>query len=200
MVQVDVQICEDGALGLHPRNPCQSGLDIGVRRMRRVAQRIHDPSLHTFKCCKSGIIQTADIAGISQFAEAESQGFYGAVRLRKGQHRNGAPCPIDREWRKRFGDNMAVDNGRIFGAARRFKTIGELARQMGQGGFVGIHIDAFSHQKCQRAQIVDAIGLVGMGMGHQHSVEAGHARGQQLLAHIGRGVDQKRRAAAAHEQ
>ena len=63
---------------------------------------------------------------------------------------------------------------------------------MVERGVVGIHLDALFHDEGQRAQIVDAVGLVGMGMRHQHAVEWRHARGQQLLAHIGRGVDQHR--------
>ena len=44
----------------------------------------------------------------------------------------------------------------------------------------------------QRAQIVDAVQLVGMVMGHQHAVQMRDARVDQLLAHVRRGVDQHR--------
>ena len=52
-------------------------------------------------------------------------------------------------------------------------------------GAVRVHVDALPHQEHQRAKIVDAVGLVGMRMCHQHTVEMGDARGEQLLAKIG---------------
>ena len=42
----------------------------------------------------------------------------------------------------------------------------------------------------KRAQIVDAVGVVGMLMGVEHAVEPVDVGIEQLLAQIGRGVDQ----------
>ena len=48
-------------------------------------------------------------------------------------------------------------------------------------------------------QIVDAVGVVGMRMGHQDAVEPLDAGLDQLLAQVGRGVDEDRGRAAAAE-
>ena len=42
----------------------------------------------------------------------------------------------------------------------------------------------------QRAQVVDPMGVVGMLVGEQHGVEPVHVGVEQLLAQVGRGVDQ----------
>src|ERR1700742_151440 len=44
VVEVDMQIGQDGALGLYPRDPVEGLREMGVARMRRVAQGVDDPA------------------------------------------------------------------------------------------------------------------------------------------------------------
>ena len=57
---------------------------------------------------------------------------------------------------------------------------------------VGMNIDPFAHGEHQRAQIVDAVKLVGMVVGDEDAVQMRGPRIDQLLAHVRRGVDQHR--------
>src|SRR6185437_17145445 len=49
---------------------------------------------------------------------------------------------------------------------------------------------------CDGAKIVDPVGLIGVFMGQKHRVEVVHMGVNQLLAQIGRGVDQDPRCSA----
>ena len=64
-----------------------------------------------------------------------------------------------------------------------------------RGRFIQIDLDAAALVDEERAQIVDAVGMVGMLMRDQHAVEPVDFGIEQLLAKIGRAVDQNARAA-----
>jgi len=65
-----------------------------------------------------------------------------------------------------------------------------------RGRFVHIDVHAAALVHKQRPQIVDAVGVVGMLVGEQHAVEPVDLRLEQLLAAVGRAVDQNARNAA----
>src|SRR5690242_11249762 len=60
IIDVDMQIGQNGPFGLHAGDPFERGFDIGVGGMRRIAQRIDDPGLDTFKCRESFFVQVTD--------------------------------------------------------------------------------------------------------------------------------------------
>ena len=66
---------------------------------------------------------------------------------------------------------MAGENGRVFASLRCCKAIAELGHQMFESRRIGMHIDLAAHELAERTKIVDAVGLIGMGMGHQHAVQ-----------------------------
>ena len=84
----------------------------------------------------------------------------------------------------------ALRIGGIIAARRRFEAIIEFLADACHAGAVAPQIDPAFAQNGQHAQIVNAVQLVGMIMGDQHAVQARDFRIQQLLAHVGRGVDQ----------
>ena len=49
-----------------------------------------------------------------------------------------------------------------------------------------------AHGEAEWPQIVDAVGVVGMGMAHEDAIKTLHASVDQLLAQIGRGVHEDR--------
>ena len=59
--------------------------------------------------------------------------------------------------------------------------------------FVEIDIDAPALLEEERAQVIDAVGMVGMLVGVEHAVEPIDLGIEHLLAQIGRGVDQNAR-------
>ena len=74
IVQIDMHVGEDGALGLHPRDPFQRARQIGVAGMGRVAQRIHDPAFHAFQRREGSFVQRIDIAANKRAGRSGSPG------------------------------------------------------------------------------------------------------------------------------
>ena len=100
---------------------------------------------------------------------------------------------------------------RIFAARRRLEAIAEPGAHDGGGVFIHVQIEPAALLDEQRAQIVDAVGVVGMFVAVENGVEPIHVRVEKLLAQIRRSVsiqaprdavaavplDQKRRSPAA---
>ncbi len=82
------------------------------------------------------------------------------------------------------------DDRRIFAARRRAETIAEPVQKDFRGRLCGIDIEPAALVHEQRPQIVDSVGVVGVFVGDQHAVEPWHVGVEQLLAKVGRGVDQ----------
>ena len=76
---------------------------------------------------------------------------------------------------------------RIFAAGRRHEAIAEAGVQGARGRLVEIDVDAAALVHEKRAQIVDAVGMVGVFMRDKHAIEPVHLASQQLLAQIRRG-------------
>ena len=55
---------------------------------------------------------------------------------------------------------------------------------------IGIDIDRLFRQPVDAAQFIDAVAMIGMGMGVKNGVEFLQIAIEQLLPHIGRGIDQ----------
>src|SRR3974377_11993 len=58
---------------------------------------------------------------------------------------------------------------------------------------IQIHIDSPAMLDDQRAQIIDAMGMVRMGVGEEYPIEPIHTGIEKLLTQIGRGIDQNAR-------
>ena len=62
IIHVHMQVGEDGAGGLHPRDPFQGAAEMGMCGwMRRAPQRIDDPAVHAFKRREGVFVQPVDI-------------------------------------------------------------------------------------------------------------------------------------------
>src|SRR5262249_58724405 len=92
---------------------------------------------------------------------------------------------------------------RIRGARRRLQAIGEALVKRAGGALVDIERDALAAVNEQAAQVVNAVGMVGMLMRIEHGVEPIDLGVKQLLAQIRRRIDQdtgNARAGAALDQ
>ena len=94
------------------------------------------------------------------------------------------PCPSTVTALPRHQPVLGHDR-RIFAAGRRHEAIAETGVHGARGGLVEIDVDAAALVHEQRAQIVDAVGVVGMLMGDQHAVEPIDLGLEQLLAQSG---------------
>src|SRR5262249_42508502 len=73
-------------------------------------------------------------------------------------------------------------------------------RHLVERSLVGVERDCPVHQPVDGAKIIDSMQMIGMGMGQDDRVETVDLGGKQLLAQIGRGVDQHGLAAALDQQ
>ena len=90
---------------------------------------------------------------------------------------------------------MPAQDWRIVAALRRDEAIREPRHDVLGGRQVEIDRNALAHVNNDRAQIIHAVGLVGMFMRQEHRVDVIDVGGKQLLAQIGRGVDHDARGA-----
>jgi len=60
----------------------------------------------------------------------------------------------------------------------------------GRGAGVGVDGQVAPHQLVEPAEVVEAAGVVGVGVGHQHRVDPVEPDRQRLETKLGRGVDQ----------
>ena len=97
------------------------------------------------------------------------------------------PAPADREGAV---DVVHVENRRIRAALGLDEGIAEPVEQAVAGRAVGPDRQAGAGVEHDLAQIVDAVHVIGMGMGVDHRIERADARIHQLRPHVGRGVDQ----------
>ena len=86
-------------------------------------------------------------------------------------------------------DVVTVQNRRIVAAGRRNKAVGEPRHDVFRGRLVQIDRNASALMQHDRTEIVDPVGLVGMLMGQEHRIDMIDIGVDQLLAQIGRGVD-----------
>ena len=85
---------------------------------------------------------------------------------------------------------MRVRDRRILAAGRRHEAIAEAQLEHPPGRLVAVDVDAPPLGEEQAAQVVDAVGVVGMLMGIEHAVDPVDAGVEELLAQVRRGVDE----------
>ena len=112
--------------------------------------------------------------------------------LRERQQVDGAAGPVDAD-RLAGLDAMARQERRIGAALRRAEAIAEAFVEPVLRRVVGIDRYRPPHRHPERPKIVDAVYMVGMGMGVDDGVDARHAGADQLRAEVRPGVDQDAR-------
>ena len=85
---------------------------------------------------------------------------------------------------------MVCHNGRIFAAGRGPKAVAEPHMQNSGSMFVHVNGNSAPVLDDERAKVVDAVGMVGVGMSEKHRVEPIDVRIEKLLPQIRRGINQ----------
>jgi hypothetical protein len=190
-IKIAVQIGEDRALRLQPFDPGQRLADAEMAGMRTVAQRIDDPQIEAFERLDALCGQINEVARIGDAAEAISERGNIAVVLQERQNRDRTALPFDRQRLARF-DAVFGSDRRIIAARRRYETVAEAHEQHAPGRLVDVNVEPTLPLHIQSAQIVDAVGMIGMLVRVEHAVEPVDFGVEELLAQVGRGVDQNR--------
>ena len=114
--------------------------------------------------------------------------------LQERQRGDTAAVAVDGH-RMAGNDAMLIGDRRIAAAGLRDEAIVEAVKHHPRGRLVEVHVETAFLMDEKAAQIVDAVGVVGMLVGDEHGIEPVRVGGQQLFAQVRRRVDQYARLA-----
>src|SRR6478736_6017324 len=78
-------------------------------------------------------------------------------------------------------DLVAIEDRRILAICRHIEAIGEALPELLPRQPVVVHGNTAAPVISHHAQIIDAVGVIGMVVGEEHAVEPAHAGVEQLL-------------------
>ena len=143
VIEIGVQIGQDGAARLEPLDPGERVVEREMARVRPVAQRIDDPDVEAGERRDALRRQAAQVARIGEVAEAEAEEAMSPCSCRIGSAVIGAALPLD-------GDGLAGrqpvlgDDRRIVAAGRRREAIAEAGAHRLRRVLVEIDVDALA--------------------------------------------------------
>src|SRR6266403_1718561 len=163
--------------------------------MPGVAQPVDNPEIEIFKMMPALARDVVDIRGIGGITDAITERWYIAVTQNKRRKRHRTALPFDRAALTGF-DEVTVQDRRVVAFRWRHKTIGKPQQDLIGGRLAQIDRKAAALMQHDGTQIVDAVGLVGMLMRQKYRVNVIDLGVDQLLAQIGRGINQDSRNSA----
>jgi hypothetical protein len=158
---------------------------MGVARVRPLAQTVDQPDLHPLERRHRRLGQMIAVGRIGEGAHPEAPGRGATVALLEGRDLElpDRERPVERDRAQRRAPPAAAG----LGAEER---IGEALADAPEHRGIAIGIDRPPHEVVQRAHVVDAVHVVGVGVRVDDRIEPLDARLQALVAQIGRGIDQ----------
>ena len=169
-------------------DPLQRQRQMRMGRMRFAAQRVDDPTLKPLKLLPRRLGNGHHIGDIGQAPNPKPQSLHRAMidhhrretdRPRWPRHLKGAMC-----------DSVQIKDGRVGRVFGLHERIGKPRQQRLLRRMIGPDRQPLPHVEDNLAQIVNAMGVIGMRMGEHHAIQRANPGIQKLLAHVGRGVDQ----------
>ena len=159
---------QHGARRTNAADPAQRPFEMAVRRVRRQADAVDDPGRDAGERLESRVVELDDIGRIAEIADTET-----------GRERREAVILLKRPNRHAGGFERAVDD---VGPQRRpvkpcillesiLKSLGDQRQHRCRGP----DRDRLPHPLVDRPQIVDAVDVIGMGMGVEQGVDPLHA-------------------------
>src|SRR4029077_1370000 len=194
IVEVDMHMGEDRAFRPHALDPGQRLIDAEMARMRGVAERIDDPYIEIAQISQRLLRKIAHVRRIGDTAEAEAERLAGAVDLPEWQRLDHPARALDHH-RDAGGQLMLVQDWRIVAAGKRLEAIREARAELIACYLVEIDLDAPMTVISDHAQIIDAMGMVGVVVSIEHAVEPTDPKIEQLLPQIGWRVHENTRRA-----
>ena len=115
--------------------------------------------------------------------------------LEDGEGRDRTALPVDGDAPAGLEPVLGHDR-RVLAARGRLEAIAKAGVQCLGCGLVQVDVDRSSPRDKQPAQVVDAVGMIGMLMGEEHRVEPIDLGVEKLLAQVRRSIDQNASDAA----
>src|SRR6266550_8838404 len=163
--------------------------------MPGIAEPVDDPEIEIFQMMPALARNVVDIRLIGGVTDTITERRNVAMLQKEGRNHYSAPLPFDGLALAAF-DRMLVEDRRIGAARRRHKAIGKPVHDIFRGRLAQMDRNASALMQHDGTEIVDAVGLVGMLMGEEYRVDMIDLGVDQLLAQVGRGVDQDTRDSA----
>src|ERR1700676_2994765 len=150
VIEVGVQIGQDGAPGFYAFDPAKRVLERKVTRVRPIAQAIAIPTAGAAKGRTVLRWNAAEVARIGEVAEAEAERGDIAVLLEERQDGDRSALPLDGD-RRPGGQPALGQDRRVVAAGRRCEAIAELGVHRRRGVIVEMDVDAPVPLEEQRA-------------------------------------------------
>src|SRR5262249_54641236 len=122
IINIDVQMRQHGALGLHAPDPIQSLGHGKMARMGRVAERVEDPNVQPLQVRQGLLWQIVQIAGIGHTLDAKAKRVDITVNLAEGLEGKSAARSAYCD-RGKIVDDVALHDRRIARSWRRLEAI-----------------------------------------------------------------------------
>jgi len=183
---------EPGAARLEFVNESEGLFDGLVHGMRNIAEGVEDEVIEVLEKGSGGFGEAAEIGEIRGAAEAEAEHVHFAVEERHGNNGNA-------EKLEGAFDFVQDDAGNGAEGGLGVEDVGEGAANHAEGflGAVDGHGGALAD--VEGANIVEALDVIGVGVGEKNGFEAFQTRGEGLGAEIGGGVNDDVLAIAGEE-
>jgi len=183
---------EPGAAGLEFVNEGEGLFDGLVHGMRNIAESVEDEVVEVLEKRSGGFGEAAEIGEIRGAAEAEAEHVHFAVEKWHGN--NGNAEKLEGSF-----DFMKDDAGNGAEGGLGVEDVGEGAANHAEGflGAVDGHGGALAD--VEGANVVEALDVIGVGVGEKNGFETFQVRGEGLSAEIGGGVNDDVLAIAGEE-
>src|SRR4051794_12480954 len=159
-----------------------------------IAQPVNNPELQVSQRRPALLGDVVEIGRVGCVAYAIAERRNMAVPYLKSRHRHRAALPFDGAALAGL-DRMTVQDRRIVASLRRDEAIGKPRHDVFRGRLIEINRNPPSLMQHDRAEIVDAVGLVGVLVGQEYRIDVIDVGVDQLLAQVGRGIDHDPRGA-----
>src|SRR3954447_20525980 len=189
-----MHVGNDGAFRLEALDPRQRVADAEMAGVAGIAQPVDDPEVEVFQRRPAFLGNVVKVGRVGGGSDPEAQRWDPAVVNQEGGKLYRTALPFGLMTLARF-DRMARQDRRIVAALGRDEAIGEPRHDVFGGRLVKVDRNAAALVQHDRAQIVDAVGLVGVLMGQVYRVDVIDICIDQLLAQVGRGIDHDPRGA-----
>ena len=162
--------------------------------MRAVPQAVQDPQLDAVQGRKGRLVERAHVGRIGDLSKAVAQTGPAPVLLHEGHDPNAADL-------ERAFDRNVVQDRRIqpIGVVAGGEGVAEALDQGLPGRPIHVGVDRAAARIGHGAQLVEAVAVIGVGVGEQDRVDRPGPAVKQLGAQVGRGVDEQGGAPLLHQ-
>src|SRR3954447_785984 len=166
-------------------DPAQGHLEVGVARVRAVAERVDDPDVEALEAVQRLVREAVGVGRVGEAADAEAPALAAAVLLAEGDDLDVADPERALD---RGGVDLGAPEAGLAGTA--LEGVGEARGNALEDRRVREGRDRRHDDVVDLAQVVDAVDVVGVGVGVEERVDGADAGVQALLPQVGAGVDQ----------